>query len=178
MDVKNKHIIIFEGFDNTGKTTIAKELSSVLGIQYFKNPAERERFKIPDLIDKEAIVEAQYLINFIKQVSLEGDGIVLDRHIPSHFVYSEVFRRNYDFEAVIKIDEELAKLGAILIYCYKTKTKTESYQDDLVDEFNRGLISDFYEKYLKFTKMRFLKLDTTDEDIKKQFRVITNFIFE
>ena len=173
MDVKNK-IILFEGFDNTGKTTIAKELSKLLRFQYFKNPAEKERFGIPDLIDKEAMIEARYLVNLLEQVFFEGLGIIFDRNIPSHFVYSKAFNRKFNLAGIIEIDKKLAELGAVIIFCYKTKIL--NYSDSLVDESKSEQVNSLYYKYFSMSKMKYLFLNTDDEDLKRQINTILSFL--
>jgi thymidylate kinase len=111
-------IIIFEGPDRCGKSEIGTALAKHLGLSYFKNHAEHDNFSNENFLST-AFTEAFYLLDMLKQVEFKENGIILDRHIPSEWVYAKTFERETSEALVFKVDEELAKLGAVIIYCYK-----------------------------------------------------------
>lgn len=158
-------IIIFEGPDLCGKTEIGKELSKQYKLSYFKNNCEHENFRNNNFLGT-AFVEAFYLLDMLKQVEFKENGIILDRHIPSEYVYSKVYDRITHEESIWKIDEELADLGATIIYC--TKTHYKDFNDEVITLDKIEHIKYFYEEYFTKTKMNVIRLDTTDENLERE----------
>lgn len=168
-----KRIIIFEGADQSGKTTIAKALAEKLNYSYFKNPSQKKQFKIRS--NRVVwIAEAAYLIALLEQTDL--DKIVLDRWVGSEFAYSFAFNRSTRYDLVFEFDDKMADLGAMMIYC--VKDNYENYEDDLISEEDREKIREGFRRYLHKTEIPTFYLNTTDEDLKKQLTLIENFIKE
>ena len=152
------------GWDSTGKTEIAKTLAYTFGMTYFKNKNEGLRFdpsEDPRLAFK---YETQLMFNVLEQFSYTN-RLVLDRSIPSEFAYAKALNRPYDEDLIWYYDEKFAKLGAKIIYCYKTEHK--NFSDEHVDISLKEAVVANYEEYLARTKMKYVKVDTTSEDLVK-----------
>lgn len=169
----NNKIIIMEGADVTGKSEIGSALANQFGLAYFKNLAEHQSFS--DLtFSQTAFVEANYLLCLLKQVEIKENGIVLDRHIPSEYVYSKVFERETNEDEIWEIDRQLAELGAVIVYCYKDEYKDF---DDEVIKFERiEQLKDTYQEYFNKTNMPVLQLNTTDENLERELNEIIPFL--
>lgn len=177
--MKNKHIIIFEGLDGTGKTTIAKELSKTLDIQYFKNPMH-DLDTTPEKYHKDinyfkllTNFQAPLILSFLSQCSFVNYGIILDRFTPSEFAYGLSLRNSTSVDIIWAIDKKLAELGAKIIYCTKwdiLKIKNNfSYENSIK-------LKTYYQIYKSKTQIPWLELDTTSENISYQISEIVHFL--
>lgn len=105
-------IIIIEGPDGSGKTTLANKLSEQTGypIEHRSKPeTEEEKKKMYDM----------YL-----QMCKSKRNVILDRCWYSEIVYGTVMRDAsmisiYDMYA---LEKQLSKVGALLIYCTDTES--------------------------------------------------------
>lgn len=168
-------IVIFEGPDRCGKTEISHALSKIRGLSYFKNHQEHKNFTQNKFNDT-AFIEAAYLIDMLKQVQFANNGIILDRHMPSEYVYSQVFNRQTDMNAIWQVDEQLSMLGAVIIYCYKDFYK--EYEDEVIDLQHIENIKEKYETYFEQTSMPICYLNTTDENLEREIMEIQEFLEE
>lgn len=159
------NILVIEGPDLCGKSEIGQALSHQYFMGYFKNKTEHNNFKNNTFLQT-AFVEADYLLSLLKQVEFKDFGIILDRHIPSEYVYSKVYNRQTDEEAIWKIDRELASMGAVILYC--TKTEYKKFDDEVISLDKIETIKKYYEEYFTKTKMRVIRLDTTDENLERE----------
>lgn len=137
-------MIIIEGADATGKTTLAKNLSQILQYDYVKSDP-----RLP------------YQERFAQECSNLNKNIVQDRTaVISDFVYESVI---YDKKpAVVDLlffSEQISKTGSILIYCRPTRPnfekyhKPENYEDDkyldiLAQKYK--LLYEFYDYTMTF----------------------------
>lgn len=166
-------IIIFEGPDRCGKTEIGKALANKLKLSYFKNSYEHSNFSNNGFIST-AFVEANFLLDLLNQVDFKENGLILDRNIPSEWVYSKVFNRETKEELIFEIDKKLADLGAIIIYCYKDKY--ENFDDEVIELEKIEKLKNKYIEYLELSKIPSLILNTTDENLEKQLNEIYKWI--
>jgi hypothetical protein len=111
-------IIIFGGPDRCGKTTIAKTLSRVLGIPYFK-PTNQQWFAMndPSVFRKQTEFGEPKLLDFIKQT---GQSVIMDRGFPCDYAYSKALVRETAWSTIEALDEEYGKLGAQLVFTLRT----------------------------------------------------------
>lgn len=112
MDIKGDiMIIICEGVNRVGKTTVGKMFEQTFGFKYFKDNL------INELLD---INKQQYTMGSIYGqlnllLKLKSVNIFVDRFHLTEFVYG-VLDRNYKVPYFSDVDEKLAKAGAKLLY--------------------------------------------------------------
>jgi thymidylate kinase len=163
-------VIILEGHDKSGKSTIAKALSAELNIPIFK--AKREKYWWDPMVNILYFVEG--IMQFIEQ---SGTSVILDRWVPSDFVYSTLFKRDISFTKIWDIDSRLADLDALLVVCYKTKEAfVEDEEDaDFITMADYDKMTDLYREYCTLTNMnKVLFIDTSDKNITEQIKKIKN----
>ncbi len=167
-------IIFFEGVDKTGKTSIAKELSRVINIPYFKNNTEKKFFSDVE-VSKYRWLDQLYLYEFLKQTHYSA---IIDRGYASDIVYTNVFRRdNLDIINILyDIDYKFSSIGARIIYCYKDEILEKDDIINIVD--NKRELESEYAYFLLKTKCKYLELNTTDEALEKQITIILGWLYE
>jgi thymidylate kinase len=165
------NLIIFDGLDQSGKSSIAQILARRMGYSYFKNPSEKTQFFI-DNNRVTWIIEGTYLFNLVEQGV--ASKVILDRHLPSEYAYSYAYGRKTDGAKIVEFDAKLAELGAIIIYCFKDSY--DGYNDWAVKTEDRAKIAEGFELYLAQTRMPYLKLNTTDQNLENQIDAITFFM--
>lgn len=167
--------IIFEGFDNTGKSTLAKHFGSLLDLPVFKNPAEKELFNGEEF---NFLTNLQYvgpfIVSFLEQTLKMRDGIIFDRFLPSEFAYSIAYRRGTDLNLLRALDNKLNDLGFVTILCYKSTY--HEFIDEVVKLEMADKVNEAYIQFTEWTSMPTLFLDTTDEDLRFQTRRIVQFL--
>lgn len=138
----NPQIIILEGCDKTGKTTLAKKLSSKLGykIIHLGVPPENGYFKIlRDLIEG------------------NEEGVIFDRFHWGDFVYRGLTKpgRSLTFAEFTELEAKLRAMNAMTIYCYDSaKGIAKRFdEEDLIKASDIPLILSRYNKLLRKTKL-------------------------
>lgn len=176
--IRNK-IFIFEGIDLTGKTEIAKAFANGFRLSYFKNEKEHVYFADQDSKRTNFLLALEYegpfLVTLLEQVQLKN-GIVIDRSIPSEYVYSCAFQRATNTALLWELDARLASLGATIIYCSKRDIQFDSAHAE-VAQVAEVLIHE-YEDYLIRTQMKVIRVDTTSEKLKTELLQIAKQIGE
>lgn len=105
-------IVVVEGLERTGKTTLCKEFEK-RGFVYFK---DFNRINYHDVTALEGRLDTT--LTFLQNLSENGVNVVVDRLHLSEYSYGNVFRkiegtaRNIDY-----IDNAISKLNSVLIYC-------------------------------------------------------------
>lgn len=162
-------ILLFEGHDYSGKTQIARELSRLIDIPYFKNIRENEAFNRDELkyFTKYGGI---YLADFLRQT---GYSAIIDRSYPSEYVYSTVLDRD-SCENIFEIDKIFALMGTQIIYCFKEDLT--GYKDNLIDIELIPKIKIVYDKFFKLTKCRYYKLNTDNVDLNWQIKKILGYL--
>lgn len=168
---QNQTIVIFEGHDQSGKTTIANELSARLAIPIFK--IERTNTWWDPFINLRYATEA--VTQFIEQT---GVSVILDRWMGSDYMYDKLFDRHSDINKILNIDKRLAKLNAVIIICYKQPeyyTKDEK-DGQLFKQEEYTKMTKLYEQYAEISNCRIFMIDTSDENLENQLKNIIAFI--
>jgi len=101
-------IIIVEGIDRVGKTTLCKMLNEEIGYPILDDRSIFDKNKEISMIVEAERMSAQ--ISLLKYV----DNIIIDRFHISEYVYGLV-EREYENTFMFRIDKKLAKLNAVLI---------------------------------------------------------------
>lgn len=136
-----RNVILVEGPDGVGKSEIAAALSMRLNVGLFKAPTEKMNWA--DGTFKQSLAFDALLPSFIEQADV---NVVCDRSYVSEWVYSAVFERETDLDLIRKIDDEFARIGAIVIVC--TSENVESLRDD--DLVAREKFTQLRDQYLRF----------------------------
>lgn len=113
-------LIIVEGIDRVGKTTLCNKLSTELNIPIFKDNCTYEGYN-----DKRVNYEKMNtIVNMLEQ--LEVQDFISDRLHLTEMVYG-AFDREYDSSDLIKsIDKRLSKLDVLLILVKPTSIEKSS----------------------------------------------------
>lgn len=164
-------IIVFEGPDNSGKTTIAKHVSEIADIPYYKNPRER-MLKAKGEIGLVTKYAGLWFADFLQQVPI---SVIVDRHYISEWVYTLVEERERDEDLLREMDILFEKAGAYIIIC--TKQVYEGYTDELTPNNLLLPLAKMYQEFAHWSvNKRILYIDTTDQDLDTQCEKIKNFI--
>lgn len=166
----DQKIIFFIGPDNSGKTTIAKELSKQLEIPYFKNSTEKKNLSSNIDFINSLEYEGYFLYSFLFQTKV---SIIKDRDFPCEYAYSQTFNRKTNLQFIWELDNLYSNLNTFLIYCYKDEYIEE---DEYIEKKYIKDIQINYEEFLKLTKNKFIILNTTSRNLSSQLKIIKNFI--
>jgi deoxyadenosine/deoxycytidine kinase len=162
-----QRIIAIVGPDQCGKTQIAKELSRVLDIPYFKASSEHDTY----LRQKDKFIhQLKYadtrVVDFLKQT---GYSAIFDRAWPCEFVYSKVMNRETDVSVLAYVDKQFAALGAKVVVCYR-----ESY-DGIIDDIDEHITSmvllrleRMYREFAGWTSCQTVFLSVDDENLERE----------
>lgn len=165
-------IILFEGPDGVGKSSIAKELSKILNIPYYKNSMERnqKRKGQTKLMTEFAV---PYLFNFLEQVAAE---CIMDRNYPSEFCYGQVENRDVDLEMLRILDDWFSTaFDSCIIICYKSVY--ENFEDETTPQEHLEALVQKYKEFSHWTHCnKVLFLDTTDANLEQQLKSILEFL--
>ncbi len=171
-------ILIFEGPDRVGKSTIASRMSEILNIPVFKRSLdeikEKTLFTDNKFNFKDAMIYDQtYIVDFLKQTNT---SVIFDRAFPSEYVYSKVFNRETNEEILELVDKKFSELNTFIIICLRMKYK---YDDEFVNKDNIKLLHDMYKKdFYIWTKCNTIKLYTDSECLSDEISQIMQFIVD
>jgi hypothetical protein len=175
-----QRIIIFDGPDMTGKTAIARELSHRAGIPYFKASSEHATFlgdcggsrqsgDIPEFLNQLWYADPR-TFDLLKQT---GQSIIFDRAYPSEYVYSALFHRQTDMQAIQNLDQLYRSLGANLVLC--VRASYAGIRDDLKPDMGPEVLRrqhDLYMDFLRATRLDSVLLHTDDEDLEREIHEV------
>jgi thymidylate kinase len=161
------------GPDRCGKTTLANKTSQLLNIPYFKNYTQKDFFctKI-DPVQK-IYIEGNLQLQLFSQL---GISVIKDRDFPCEYAYSKAYGRKSDDEYIFSLDSAYAALQTLIIFCYKDSYK--EYNDEYVNIDKIESIKKYYNEFLDKTRCKYLKLNTTDENLDNQLVLIQQAIQE
>ena len=141
-------IVVVEGIDRVGKTTLVKKLVQagfiemkdefVLKHQCFKNFSDY------------SLGKCDSFVAIAKKLNDEGKNVVIDRLHITEMVYGSSLRKETRLEGCLALDMELANIGAILCYIRPANLRLSNELAG-VDQTERN---DLFEHYVKMSSMR------------------------
>ena len=151
-------IIILEGCDRTGKTTLAEELKRLTGgtVIHASKPTS------PPL--------EEYLSPLIDYRPGSGETIILDRWHWGEWVWPKIFKRESEmtWKLLKSIDKQLAAIGAMTVYCarhdYREWVKDLRANNEPISADQLFDALDLYEKIDWAMSTSTFWYDWTDED--------------
>lgn len=129
-------IIILEGANRCGKTTLAKNLLQMLDLEYFKDlTIDTEKMSNAEIkLGFEFALNGQ--ANLLKALDGPNRNIIVDRFHMTEYVYGKMYR-NYLSRGFDNVNEKL-KDEAVIVYCKRKKnadietTRLQTEFDELV----------------------------------------------
>lgn len=136
-------LIILEGADCTGKTTLAKFIARRREAMYFHAIGAKTLHA--------GMVEYHHNILESAEVAMNvcGLDVVLDRHWPSEVIYGDVMRPGMHARINYPAQEFFAKvqkLGGQYIFCFSDNAK-KNQLDRESDRYNHKDYAEIYERY-------------------------------
>lgn len=174
MEKEKKSIVIFEGPDSTGKTSIAKAfVKKHPEFQYFK--VKKEKQYVAKLKPKAIQEMHEHELRFFYEMASQIDfNVIMDRSYPSEYVYGKLFRK-IDENFILQQDKKFGKLGVKIVIL----TKPDAMLSDNL--FNRKQLVQVKEGYIQFakkTRCKLLVMDTSDRNIDSQLAKLEGFIYK
>lgn len=153
-------LIILEGPDGVGKTTLSTSLSARLKVPRFKYARQSELF-----VKGETRIITKYggdmLLDFIEQVR---PSVIFDRLYPSEFAYSIAFGRDFDLDKVLDLDHRYAQLETKIVFCRRSQPY-KLYDEEGIQAHHLPAIQLAYNSFMLLTKCERYDLDTAGKSI-------------
>ena len=171
---KRQHVIIFDGPDMCGKTEMASELSRLLKVPYFKNENEWEFFeKDPNYFRNALAYGDTFFYSYLQQTNA---SVILDRSYPSEWVYSKVFFRVTNKDALKSVDTMASQVGVKIIIPYRTSYAGIEDQFSSITPERLVSIDKLYKEFASWTACDVLLLNVDSEDLNDEIFEILKFI--
>lgn len=158
-------IVIFEGHDHSGKTTIAKAFAEKYHGIYIRDPYLKDA-----AIEHVNQSYARYQLALLLPAFDDKKLVIIDRAILSHVVYASVFHQAINPD-VVRDTLNALRGKALYVICFKTG-KLE--RDELFD--NQEKVRAYYLQTLPNSDPQFFKINTTNQDLNKQLSSIKKAI--
>lgn len=153
-------IVLMEGADGVGKTTLGREVARRLDLPYFRMPSQHENWRAGRFIDALRF-DQTYLTEFLRQT---GHSAVIDRAWPSEWVYSRVFRRDTDRSLLEELDRAWAGMGAWIIIPLRQHLERVR-GDELVPSDRLKEVQDTYLEFAGWSRCNVLEVVLDDPAI-------------
>ena len=164
-------IVVVEGLERTGKTTLCKEFEK-RGFVYFK---DFNRVNYHDVTSLEGRLDTT--LTFLQNLSENGVNVVVDRLHLSEYSYGNVLRkaegaaRNIDY-----IDNAISKLNSVLILC-KTDND-EEYKKRMLLKYTSNQVDALLNKFEYYFDKSEIKNKFEYDFYKYDVSKYVNYIFE
>lgn len=174
---KPQTIIIIDGPDMTGKTQIAKAMSRILSIPYFKASSEHATYLGSQELFLDQLVHADpRMLDFLTQTK---HSVIFDRAYPSEWVYSQLLDRPTNDDQLLMLDAGYTAIGAKLII--PVRSSYEGIVDDIdpkgLDSLKLQELHDLYMDFSEWTDLETLILNVDDEDLVRETQDIQDFLW-
>lgn len=164
-------IVVVEGLERTGKTTLCKEFEK-RGFVYFK---DFNRINYHDVTSLEGRLDTT--LTFLQNLSENGVNVVVDRLHLSEYSYANVFRkqegeaRNVDY-----IDNAISKLNSVLILC--KSDNDEEYKKRMLLMYTPKQVEELSNRFEYYFNKTEIKNKFEYEFVEWGVSEYVNYIFE
>ena len=159
-------LIIIEGHDKAGKTTLAERLSKELNIPNFKH----HRFTDKDDWNSKVDFMGEIEYNTLKHIDFSKVDLIVDRFFMSNLLYNEYYDRGYDNSYIGNIYKDFPKENVIYVNVSTPNSTLDQRYKDSPDEFIPLMqIKNLRDKYnqnysfLKYSKMNIELINIDDQ---------------
>lgn len=167
-------VLIFEGHDRSGKTTIAEAVANYYNTEVFMTNS-KECFTSPENFENISKFNL-YISEFVKELAHNspiGKPIIIYRNFLSEMVYSILFDRKTNIVANDLADTNFSSINATIVLC---KNDRDEFNDEsLGDSRVKGSIK-LYDKLKTSIKTDILAINTKEQDVARYTREIISFI--
>jgi thymidylate kinase len=169
-------VIIIEGPDRSGKTTVAELVANHFGTEVFMTNS-RECFA--DLKnDSSNLAKFNYYIaKFIENLQASdslGKPIIIYRSFLSEMVYASLFTRKTHNQANNSTDDCFNLMNAT-VYLLQNK-KALTYGDDFLSDSEVRRSIRLFDKYKSYVKTELIEIDTYDREVTAYVQEIINHV--
>lgn len=164
-------VLVMEGTDRSGKSTIGKLVAEKLNIPYFKYSRDKEALSGSDMTSQMLKYADPYFCDFLGQTKISA---VIDRHYPSEWVYSGVLGRSTDEQLIRKTDELFSKVPTTIIVMKRKSYDNVTDDDPRLDSLTLKKISQKYDEFVKWSKCRVLTFEFEEWNPEK---MVTEILF-
>ena len=152
-------IVVLEGIDRVGKTTLANKLKEN-GFVYLKDEFVLPKAFVQDFKEY-SVGKCDSFVALIRELNAKGKNVVVDRLHLTEMVYGQVKRSGQvNEQACLALDMELAKMGAYL--CYVKPSDIEL--SNKLAGCNQEKLNDMFEFYFKLSSMKKVVCDYENID--------------
>lgn len=164
-------IVVVEGLERTGKTTLCKEFEK-RGFVYFK---DFNRINYHDVTALEGRLDTT--LTFLQNLSENGVNVVVDRLHLSEYSYANTLKKlggaakNVDY-----IDNAISKLNSVLILC--KFDNDEEYENRMLLKYTTNQIEQLSNRFEYYFEKSEIKNKFEYEFVKYDVSKYVNYIFE
>ena len=162
-------IVVVEGLERTGKTTLCKEFEE-RGFVYFK---DFNRINKHICLGMESRLDTT--LTFLQNLSENGVNVVVDRLHLSEYAYGKTFRKGYSMN-VDYIDNAISKLNSVLILC--KFDNDEEYKNRMLLKYTPEQVRKLSEEFEYYFDKSEIKNKFEYEFSKYDVSKYVNYIFE
>lgn len=124
-------IIVVEGSNRVGKSTIIKKLAKMHNVSTIYNRDIRSEMKD---CEQEGYISALAMLDALEATS-DSANVILDRFHLSEFVYGLKYRSYLSERMLSVIDKRLADMGALLILVTSDYKHLQNESEDKIQEY-------------------------------------------
>lgn len=162
-------IVVVEGLERTGKTTLCKEFEK-RGFVYFKDFNRINKHLCSGMESR-----LDTTLTFLQNLSENGVNVVVDRLHLSEYAYGKIFRKGHSMN-VDYIDNAISKLNSVLIYC--KDSDFEEYKNRMLLKYTDKQVDELSNKFEYYFDKSEIKNKFEYEFSKYDVSKYVNYIFE
>lgn len=162
-------IVVVEGLERTGKTTLCKEFEK-RGFVYFK---DYNRIDKHICLGMESRLDTT--LTFLQNLSENGVNVVVDRLHLSEYAYGKIFRKGHSTN-VDYIDNAISKLNSVLILC--KSYNDEEYKKRMLLKYTTNQVEQLSNRFEYYFEKSEIKNKFEYEFVKYDVSKYVNYIFE